>query len=77
MKTIVMSCLATIAFAAFTIQAEEKPNKLERSVTKAGKAVERTGDRGAKATTNGLNSAGNAVGRTVEKTENWVKKKTE
>ena len=77
MKAVVMSCLATTMLAAVTVQAAEKPNKLERSVTKAGKAVERTGDRGAKATTNGLNSAGNAVGRTVDKTENWVKKKTQ
>jgi hypothetical protein len=70
-------CALAPVLIAVLARAEDKPNALERGVTKAGKAIERTGDRGAKATSNGLNTAGKAVGHTVEKTENWVKKKTQ
>jgi hypothetical protein len=70
-------CALAAVLIAVLARAEDKPNALERGVNKAGKAIERTGDRGAKATSNGLNTAGKAVGRTVDKTENWVKKKTQ
>jgi hypothetical protein len=90
MKMLLTLCIALGAFAARAADEKpaEKPNRLERSVTKAGKAMERTGDRAAKATVNGLDRAGkatgrqveragNAVGRTADKTTDWVKKKTE
>ena len=65
------------ARAADEKPAEGKPNRIERTATKAGKAIERTGDRAAKATVNGLDRAGKAVGRKAEKTTDWAKKKTE
>ena len=89
MKTTSIVCAVAIALGPTWVgAADDKPNAIERGVTKAGKVVERTGDRGAKATSNGLNTAGKwtgrqveragkSVGRAADKTTDWVKKKTE
>ena len=88
MKRLLALLLSAALAGIVSAHAEDKPNALERGVTKAGKAIERTGDRAAKATGRGLNTAGEwtgrhvekagkAVGRTADKTTDWVKKKTE
>ena len=88
MKSFPSLFLAAALAVVVPARAEDKPNALERGVTKAGKSIERTGDRAAKATGRGVNSAGEwtgrhvekagkATGRTIDKTENWVKKKTQ
>jgi len=86
--TAVALVVASAARAGDEKPAEEKPNRIERAMTSGGKAIERTGDRGAKATVNGLNAAGEwtgrqvdragkAMGRAADSTTEWVKKKTE
>jgi hypothetical protein len=81
-------CVAPLAMHAEEQKPVEKPNRVERSLTNAGKAMERAGDQAAKAATKGLNTAGEwtgrkvdkagkAVGRAADNTTDWVKKKTE
>src|SRR4051812_42106659 len=54
MKTILALCACAMLSAAPTRASDDKPagkpNKVERAGTKAANAIERTGDRGAKAT---------------------------
>ena len=80
--------LAPLAAPAADDKPAEKPNRLERAGNSAAKSIQSTGDRGAKATVNGLNAAGEwtgrhvekagkAMGRAADKTTDWVKKKTE
>jgi hypothetical protein len=80
--------LAPFSTRAADAAPAEKPNRVERSLTNAGKTMERAGDRAAKSATKGMNSAGEwtgrkvdkagkAVGRAADNTTNWVKKKTE
>jgi hypothetical protein len=87
-KSFLHVCLSAMLAAMIPAHAEDKPNALERGVTKAGKSIEHTGDRAANATAHGLNTAGKwtgrqveragkAVGRAADNTTGWVKKKTE
>jgi len=87
-KSFLNFCLSATLVAMTPVHAGDKPNALERGMTKAGKAIEHTGDRAANATAHGLDTAGKwtgrqveragkAVGRAADNTTGWVKKKTE
>jgi hypothetical protein len=46
--------------------AQDKPNRIERAAKKTANSAERT-----------VKKVGKAVERTADKTENWIRKKTE
>ena len=69
--------LLSLALCAHAEEKQDKPNRVERVAKKTADGVERTVKRTGKWAERTGNRAGKAVERTVDKTESWVKKKTE
>ena len=66
---------ATSAFAADETPA--KPNRAERAAEKTGQAIDRAAKKTGKAIERAAKNTGKALDHAADKTEGWIKKKTE
>jgi hypothetical protein len=73
----VIAVAAALLVSAAVYADEDKPNRAERGVKKAAKAVEKAVERPAKFVEKTAKRTGKAMERAADKTENWIKRQTD
>ena len=73
----VLAAVAALLVSAAVYANEDKPNRAERAVKKAAKAVEKAVERPAKFVEKTAKRTGKAMERAADKTERWIKKQTD
>jgi hypothetical protein len=73
----VLAVAAALLVSATVYADEDQPNRAERAVKKAAKAIEKAVERPAKFVEKTAKRTGKAIERAADKTERWIKKQTD